>query len=66
MDLKTFLRKVQSVFDWIESLFDSIEARWLIFLVTVFFIIMFMAAGATGMAMLISLVYVMYFVTLKL
>ena len=66
MDLKSFLRKVQSMFDWIESLFDSIEVRWLVFLVTVFFIILFMAAGATGLAMLISLIYIMYFITLKL
>lgn len=66
MDLKPFWQKIQSLFDHGESVFDGIEARWLVFLVTVFFIILFMAAGATGVAMLIALVYVMYFVTLKL
>lgn len=66
MDLKPFWEKIQSVFDHSESIFSGLEARWLIFLITVFFVILFMSAGATGISILISLIYIMYFITLKL
>jgi hypothetical protein len=66
MDLKNITSKVQFGFDWLQDALAPLESRWLIFLVACFLIILLQAAGAKGLALLISLFYIMYFVTMKL
>jgi hypothetical protein len=66
MDMKNIVSKVQFGFDWLQDALESIENRWVVFLVACFLIILFQAAGAKGLALLIALFYIMYFVTMKL
>ena len=66
MDLKSIVSKVQYGFDWIQDALEPIENRWVFFIVACFLIILFQAAGAKGLALLIALFYTMYFVTMKL
>ena len=66
MDLKSIAGKMQYGFDWLQDALAPIENRWMIFLVTCFLIILFQAAGAKGLALLIALFYIMYFITFKL
>jgi hypothetical protein len=65
MDLKTIFTKLQSAFDWLSDALEPIENRWLIFIVTVVIMLLAKAGGASGLTLLIALIYVMYFVTLK-
>ena len=65
MDLKTITGKMQAIFDFLETAFEPLENRWIIFFISCFLIILFKAAGATGIALLIGLFYIMYFVTFK-
>lgn len=66
MDVKKIFSKVQYGFDWLQDALEPTENRWIIFLVTCFLIILFQAVGAKGLALLIALFYIMYFVTMKL
>jgi len=66
VDLKNITSKVQFVFDWLQDALAPIENRWVVFLVACFLIILFQAAGAKGLALLIALFYIMYFITFKL
>jgi hypothetical protein len=66
MDLKNIVSKVQFGFDWLQDALAPIENRWMVFLVACFLIILFQAAGAKGLALLIALFYIMYFITFKL
>ena len=66
MDLKNIVSKVQFGFDWLQDALAPLENRWLIFLTACFLIILFQAAGAKGLALLVALFYIMYFVTMKL
>lgn len=65
MDLKNISNKVQSAFDWLQDSLEPVENRWLIFIVTVVIMLLLKAGGASGLTLLIALIYVMYFVTLK-
>ena len=66
MNTKYIMSKIQECFDWIKDSLEPIENRWLIFILTCFFIILMQAIGAKGLALLAALFYIMYFVTLKL
>ena len=66
MDLKSIVGKVQYGFDWLQGALAPIENRWMFFLIACFLIILFQAVGAKGLALLIALFYIMYFVTMKL
>ena len=66
MDLKSIANKVQYGFKWLQDSLKPVENRWIIFLATCFLIILFQAAGAKGLALLIALFYIMYFITFKL
>lgn len=65
MDIKNIVGKIQSGFDWLQDALEPIENRWVIFLVACFLIILFQAAGAKGLALLVALFYIMYFITIK-
>jgi hypothetical protein len=66
MDIKNIVSKVQFGFDWLQDMLEPVENRWAFFLVACFLIILFQAAGAKGLALLVALFYIMYFVTMKL
>ncbi len=65
MDIKNIVSKVQFGFDWLQDALEPIEHRWVVFLIACILIILFKAAGAPGLALLIALFYIMYFVTLN-
>jgi hypothetical protein len=64
MTAKDIGEKIQSGFDWARDVLKPIENRWLIFLVSVFVLLLARALGAHGLSTIIALVYIMYFVTL--
>jgi hypothetical protein len=64
VDLKNISSKIQSAFDWLRDGLEPIEHRWFVFLAACFLIILFKAAGASGLALLVALFYIMFFVTL--
>lgn len=57
-------RHVQDAFDWARTALQPVETRWLIFLVSVFSLLLARGLGAHGLSTIIALVYIMYFVTL--
>jgi hypothetical protein len=65
MDLRSISEKIQYGFEWLKDSLEPIEHRWMVFIIAVIMIILFKAAGAAGMSLLIALVYIMYFVSLK-
>jgi len=65
MDLKKVSSKIQSAFDWASDALESLENRWFVLILTVGFILLLKAGGAHGLALLIALIYIMYFVTLR-
>lgn len=66
MDLKNISHRVQTAFDWLRGALEPLENRWLIFMVTVGIMLLLKAVGAHGLVLLIALIYIMYFVTIKL
>jgi len=66
MNTKYIISKIQSGFDWIKNSLEPIENRWLVFILTCFFMVLMQSVGANGLSLLIALFYIMYFVTLKL
>ena len=66
MDLKTISGKIQMALDWLKDSLKPIETRWLVFLGCVGLIVLFKAAGAPGLSLLLALIYIMYFVTIRL
>jgi hypothetical protein len=48
---------------WLESLLQATETRWLVLILSVFWIMVFYAVGLTGLGQLTALIYIMYFVT---
>jgi hypothetical protein len=65
MDIKNIVSKVQHGFDWLQDVLEPIENRWVIFIIAVGLMLLVKAGGAHGLALLIALIYIMYFVTLK-
>lgn len=65
MDIKNIATKVQSAFDWIQDALSPIESRWITFIVVVSLMLIVKAGGAHGLALLIALIYIMYFVTFR-
>jgi hypothetical protein len=57
-------RHVQDAFDWVRTALQPVETRWLIFVVSVFALLLARGLGAHGLSTIIALVYIMYFVTL--
>jgi len=57
-------RHVQGAFDWVRTALQPVETRWLIFVVSVFALLLARGLGAHGLSTIIALVYIMYFVTL--
>lgn len=66
MDLKTISGKIQLAFDWLKDSLEPVETRWIVFLTFVGLIFLFKAAGAAGLSLLLALIYIMYFVTIRL
>jgi hypothetical protein len=58
-------QRVQSVFDWIREVLEPIENRWIILSVVVFFYLILRAVGAHGVGEIITVIYLMYWVTLR-
>jgi hypothetical protein len=65
MDLKSIVGKVQYGFDWLQDSLAPLENRWLIFIIAVGAMLLSKAGGAHGLALLVAMIYIMYFVTLK-
>jgi len=59
-------RRIQHVFDWCRDCLAAVENRWLIFLMSVFVLIILRALGAQGLSTLLALIYIMFFVTMQL
>ena len=57
--------RIQSVFDWLRDLLEPIENRWITLSITVFMYLILRAAGAHGVADIVALIYIMYWVTLR-
>jgi hypothetical protein len=66
VDLKAISRQIQSFLYRIEDMLAPIENRWLIFIIAVVFLILLKAVGLHGAATLVALVYIMFFLTIKL
>lgn len=58
--------KIQVVFDWISDALSEVENRWLVFIAAVFVLFVMRALGAQGLSTILALVYIMYFVTIRL
>ena len=58
--------KVQAAFAWIADALSEVENRWLVFTAAVFVLLVMRALGAQGLSTILSLVYIMYFVTIRL
>lgn len=58
-------RAIQSAFDSVREILEPIENRWITLSVTVFMYLILRAAGAHGVAEIIAVVYIMYWVTLR-
>ena len=65
MDANKIGRKMQSAFDWLREMFTPIENRWITLSATVFMYLILRAAGAHGVAEIVALIYIMYWVTLR-
>jgi hypothetical protein len=65
MDLKSVVDKTFDLLEQARQLMEARDLRWMVFLATVFFAMIFMAVGATGLAMLMVGIYIMYFVTFR-
>jgi len=65
MDAKRIGQKIQGVFDWIREVLTPVENRWITLSVVVFMYLILRAAGAHGVAEIIALFYIMYWVTLR-
>lgn len=65
MDLRKIVSKINLFFEWVKFELEFVEVRWLWFLVTVFFVVIFKAAGASGLALLLALIYIMFYVTFR-
>jgi hypothetical protein len=63
---KDFFTKLQKIFDKIGESVTALESRWFIFLSTTVIIMLCKAVGLHGLATLIGILYVMYFVTFLL
>ena len=58
--------KIQSAFDWIADALSEVENRWLVFIAAVLLLLVLRALGAQGLSTMLALVYIMYFVTIRL
>ena len=58
--------KIQATFDWITDALTEVENRWLVFSAAVLILLAMRALGAQGLSTFLALVYVMYFVTIRL
>lgn len=56
-------QKLQQFMTWVERLLASTEVRWLVLILAVFWLLVFYAVGLAGLAQILALVYIMYFVT---
>lgn len=57
--------KIQIGFDWLQDAVSPTENRWLVFMIAVGLMLLSKAGGAHGLALLIALIYIMYFVTFR-
>ena len=65
MTAKDIGGKIQAGFDWIREVLAPVENRWITLSVVVFMYLILRAAGAHGVAEIIALIYIMYWVTLR-
>ena len=57
--------KIQGLFDWIKLVLEPVENRWIILCITVFMYILLRAVGGHGIAEILAMIYIMYWVTLR-
>ena len=65
MNAQSIGRRIQAGFDFLKDMMTPVENRWITLSVTVFIFLVLRAAGAQGVAEIIALVYIMYWVTLR-
>ena len=65
MNAQSIGRRIQVGFDFLKDMMTPVENRWITLSVTVFIFLVLRAAGAQGVAEIIALVYIMYWVTLR-
>jgi hypothetical protein len=65
MDLNKIIANINLFFEWIKFELEAVELRWLWFLISVFFLIIFKSVGLSGLALLIALIYIMFYVTFR-
>jgi hypothetical protein len=56
---------IQSAFDWMREMVEPIENRWITLSVVVFLYLILRAVGAHGVGEIITVIYIMYWVTLR-
>jgi hypothetical protein len=66
MTLKHFFNKLQDFFDCAQDALKDVETRWLVFIIAVVIMLIVKALGMHGLAIVIALIYIMYFVTFLL
>jgi hypothetical protein len=57
--------RIQAGFDFVKSVLEPIENRWITLGVTVSVLLLLRAVGAHGVSEIIALIYIMYWVTLR-
>lgn len=65
MDLRKIVANINLFFEWLRFELEAVEVRWLWFLLTVFFIVIFKAVGLSGISLLLALIYIMFYVTFR-
>jgi hypothetical protein len=58
-------QRIQAAFDWIRDVLEPIENRWIILSAVIFIYLILRAVGAHGVGEIITVVYIMYWVTLR-
>lgn len=63
MTAKQLGQRLQELLTNFREMLEPIENRWIIFSIAAFLVVVTKAAGAGGLSLLISLLYVMFWVT---
>jgi len=58
-------QRIQSAFDWIREVIEPIENRWITLSTMILIYLILRAVGAHGVGEIITVIYIMYWVTLR-
>lgn len=58
-------KKIQWAFEWVQDLVQPIENRWIVMTTVVLLFLVMKALGVYGLADIITVIYIMYWVTFR-